>query len=171
ATIDFLLSETRDLTSARRFFQKALAAPGHPRPRVIKMPVVTTLHTLLREPRADGECTTRAGLNSRRNEAMLLAEAQTRGANRHSRVRRIANAYRSGVRRLSDRHGRARHRRRDQEVNSGKQFLYFSAKQLEFMASLLIGDGASLRGVLDDPLACGRVIFVRCLSNPLRVLG
>jgi len=37
ATIDFLLSETRDLTSARRFFQKALAAPGHPRPRVINV--------------------------------------------------------------------------------------------------------------------------------------
>jgi len=28
--IDFLLSETRDLTSARSLFQKALAAPGHP---------------------------------------------------------------------------------------------------------------------------------------------
>src|SRR5213075_99807 len=37
ATIDFLLSESRDLTSARRFFQKALAAPGHPRPRVINV--------------------------------------------------------------------------------------------------------------------------------------
>ena len=37
ATIDFLLSETRELTSARRFFQKALAAPGHPRPRVINV--------------------------------------------------------------------------------------------------------------------------------------
>jgi transposase, IS6 family len=37
ATIDFLLSETRDLISARRFFQKALAAPGHPRPRVINV--------------------------------------------------------------------------------------------------------------------------------------
>jgi hypothetical protein len=33
--IDFLLSKTRDLGAARRFFQKALAAPGHPRPRVI----------------------------------------------------------------------------------------------------------------------------------------
>src|SRR5690348_17869604 len=32
-----LLSETRDLTSARRFFQKALAAPGHPRPRVVNV--------------------------------------------------------------------------------------------------------------------------------------
>ena len=37
ATIDFLLSENRDLTSARRFFQKALAASGHPRPRVINV--------------------------------------------------------------------------------------------------------------------------------------
>jgi len=37
ATIDFLLSETRDLTSARRFFQNALAAPGHPRPRVMNV--------------------------------------------------------------------------------------------------------------------------------------
>jgi transposase, IS6 family len=37
ATIDFLLSETHDLSSARRFFQKALAAPGHPRPRVINV--------------------------------------------------------------------------------------------------------------------------------------
>jgi transposase-like protein len=37
ASIDFLLSEIRDLISARRFFQKALAAPGHPRPRVINV--------------------------------------------------------------------------------------------------------------------------------------
>jgi transposase-like protein len=35
AAVDFLLSETRDLTSARRFFQKAPTASGHPRPRVI----------------------------------------------------------------------------------------------------------------------------------------
>src|SRR5438309_7705544 len=35
ATIDFLLSESRDLASARRFFQNALAAPQHRRPRVI----------------------------------------------------------------------------------------------------------------------------------------
>jgi transposase, IS6 family len=29
ATVDFLLSEARDLNAARSFFQKALAAPGH----------------------------------------------------------------------------------------------------------------------------------------------
>jgi transposase, IS6 family len=37
ATIDFLLSENRDLTAARSFFQKALAVPTHPRPRVINV--------------------------------------------------------------------------------------------------------------------------------------
>jgi transposase, IS6 family len=37
ATIDFFLSETRDLSAARIFFRNALAAPGHPRPRVINV--------------------------------------------------------------------------------------------------------------------------------------
>ena len=35
ATIDFLLSEHRDLTAARSFFQKALAVPTHPRDLVL----------------------------------------------------------------------------------------------------------------------------------------
>jgi len=37
ATIDFLLSAHRDAAAAKRFFQRALRAPGHPRPRVIKV--------------------------------------------------------------------------------------------------------------------------------------
>jgi transposase, IS6 family len=37
ATIDFLLSTKRDAAAAKRFFQKALEAPGHPRPRVINV--------------------------------------------------------------------------------------------------------------------------------------
>ena len=37
ATIDFLLSATRDAPAAKRFFQKALHSPGHPRPRVINV--------------------------------------------------------------------------------------------------------------------------------------
>ena len=37
ATIDFFLSETRDVSAAWAFFRKALAAPGHPRPRVINV--------------------------------------------------------------------------------------------------------------------------------------
>ena len=37
ATIDFFLSQTRDLSAALTFFRKALAAPGHPRPRVINV--------------------------------------------------------------------------------------------------------------------------------------
>src|SRR5919106_1575088 len=36
-TIDFLLSRRRDAQAAKRFFQKALRAPGHPRPRVINV--------------------------------------------------------------------------------------------------------------------------------------
>src|SRR3954451_21815656 len=37
ATIDFFLSHTRDVFAAGAFFRKALAAPGHPRPRVINV--------------------------------------------------------------------------------------------------------------------------------------
>src|SRR5436309_1012592 len=49
ATIDFSLSETRDLSSARRFFQKALAAPGHPRPRVINVDGNPSYPTVIEE--------------------------------------------------------------------------------------------------------------------------
>jgi transposase-like protein len=35
ATIDFWFSAERDAAAAKRFFQRALHAPGHPRPRVI----------------------------------------------------------------------------------------------------------------------------------------
>ena len=37
ATIDFLLSAHRDAAAAKRFLQKALRDPGHPRPRVINV--------------------------------------------------------------------------------------------------------------------------------------
>ena len=37
ATIDFLLTARRDAAAAKRFFQKALSAPSHPRPRVINV--------------------------------------------------------------------------------------------------------------------------------------
>src|ERR1700704_2263659 len=37
ASIDFLLSARRDAAAAKRFFQNALSAPGHPRPRVINV--------------------------------------------------------------------------------------------------------------------------------------
>jgi transposase-like protein len=35
ATIDFWFFAERDVVAAKRFFQKALQAPDHPRPRVI----------------------------------------------------------------------------------------------------------------------------------------
>ena len=37
ATLDFCLSENRDAVAAKRFFNKVLAAPNHPRPRVINV--------------------------------------------------------------------------------------------------------------------------------------
>src|SRR5205823_214540 len=56
-TIDFFLSETRDLTAARNFFHKALASPGHPRPRVITVdgnPSYPTVIDELKQQRALG---------------------------------------------------------------------------------------------------------------------
>jgi transposase, IS6 family len=37
ATIAFFLSQSRDVSAAQTFFRKALAAPNHPRPRVINV--------------------------------------------------------------------------------------------------------------------------------------
>ena len=37
ATIDFWFAQERDAAAAKRFFQKALRASGHPRPRVINV--------------------------------------------------------------------------------------------------------------------------------------
>jgi transposase, IS6 family len=37
ATLDFYLSENRDAAAAKQFFAKVLAAPNHPRPRVINV--------------------------------------------------------------------------------------------------------------------------------------
>ena len=54
STIDFLLSETRDLEAARRFFQKALAAPGHPRPRVITVDGNPSYPTVIQELKRAG---------------------------------------------------------------------------------------------------------------------
>jgi transposase-like protein len=44
-----LLSESRDLTSARRFFQKALAAPAHPHPRAINVDGNPSYPTVIEE--------------------------------------------------------------------------------------------------------------------------
>ena len=49
ATIDFFLSETRDLSAALTFFRKALAAPGHPRPRVINVDGNPSYPTVIEE--------------------------------------------------------------------------------------------------------------------------
>jgi IS6 family transposase len=55
ATIDFLLSAHRDAAAAKRFFQKALVAPGHPRPRVINVDGNPSYPKVVVELKAEGK--------------------------------------------------------------------------------------------------------------------
>src|SRR3954447_26896578 len=55
ATIDFLLSATRDAAAAKRFFQKALHSPGHPRPRVINVDGNPSYPKVIAELKQTGE--------------------------------------------------------------------------------------------------------------------
>ena len=55
ATIDFLLSARRDAAAAKRFFQKALRSPGHPRPRVINVDGNPSYPKVISELKRTGE--------------------------------------------------------------------------------------------------------------------
>jgi transposase-like protein len=55
ATIDFFLSAKRDAAAARQFFQKALRAPGHPRPRVINVDGNPSYPKVISELKQTGE--------------------------------------------------------------------------------------------------------------------
>ena len=55
ATIDFLLAACRDAAAAKRFFQKALHAPGHPRPRVIHVDGNPSYPKVVAELKAEGK--------------------------------------------------------------------------------------------------------------------
>src|SRR3954454_9410178 len=55
ATIDFLLSAKRDAAAAKRFLQKALRSPGHPRPRVINVDRNPSYPKAISELRRTGE--------------------------------------------------------------------------------------------------------------------
>jgi transposase-like protein len=55
ATIDFLLSANRDSAAAKRFFQKALRSPGHPRPRVINVDGNPSYPKVITELKRNGE--------------------------------------------------------------------------------------------------------------------
>jgi transposase-like protein len=55
ATIDFLLSAKRDAAAAKRFFQKALRSPGHPRPRVINVDGNPSYPKVITELKRTGE--------------------------------------------------------------------------------------------------------------------
>src|SRR6478735_8711828 len=55
ATIDFLLSASRDAGAAKRFFQKALRSVGHPRPRVINVDGNPAYPKVISELKQSGE--------------------------------------------------------------------------------------------------------------------
>ena len=55
ATIDFLLSAKRDAAAAKRFFQKALLSPSHPRPRVINVDGNPSYPKVIAELKQTGE--------------------------------------------------------------------------------------------------------------------
>ncbi len=55
ATIDFLLSATRDAAAAKRFFQKALRSVDHPRPRVINVDGNPSYPKVIAELKRTGE--------------------------------------------------------------------------------------------------------------------
>ena len=55
ATIDFLLSAHRDAAAAKRLFQSALRATGHPRPRVINVDGNPSYPKVVAELKAEGK--------------------------------------------------------------------------------------------------------------------
>src|SRR4051812_23582968 len=54
-TIDFLLSPKRDADAAKRFLQKALRSPNHPRPRVINVDQNPVYPGVIEEPKRTRE--------------------------------------------------------------------------------------------------------------------
>ena len=59
STIDFLLAARRDAAAAKRFFQNALLAPGHPRPRVINVDGNPSYPKVIAELKRHGELSRR----------------------------------------------------------------------------------------------------------------
>jgi transposase-like protein len=55
ATIDFLLAARRDAAAAKRFFQNALRASGHPHPRVINVDGNPSYPKAIAELKAEGK--------------------------------------------------------------------------------------------------------------------
>jgi len=79
ATIDFLLSAHRDAAAAKRFFQKALRAPGHPRPRVINVDGNPSYPKVVAELKTDGSLARDAAV------APVLLEQHRKCRQRHLR--------------------------------------------------------------------------------------
>jgi transposase, IS6 family len=106
ATIDFLLSATRDGVAAKRFLQKALRSPGHPRPRVINVDGNPSYPKAVSDLMRSGELGRRLSLSAR------AVPEQHPGAG--SQSRKATGPSESGLPGLSLRHVNALGNRNDE---------------------------------------------------------
>src|ERR1700710_412677 len=99
ATIDFLLSARRDVAAAKRFLQKALRSPGHPRPRVINVDGNPSYPKVITELKRTGEL----GRRCRRRPVRYLnnvVEQDHRAIKRRVRAMQGFRSFRSAWRAL-----------------------------------------------------------------------
>jgi transposase, IS6 family len=99
ATIDFLLSAKRDAGAAKRFLQKALCSPGHPRPRVINVDGNPSYPKVITELKQTGEL----GKRCRRRPVRYLnniVEQDHRAIERRVRASQGFRAFHSAWRTL-----------------------------------------------------------------------
>jgi hypothetical protein len=71
--VDFLLSERRDVATAKRFFCKTVRRHG--RPRVITLDAYAALHRAIRELKSEGSMSRRVRIRSTKSEQHLGARS------------------------------------------------------------------------------------------------
>jgi transposase-like protein len=99
ATIDFLLSASRDAAAATRFLQKALRSPGHPRPRVINVDGNPSYPRAVIELKAAGELSRRCRCRPIR-DLNNIVEQDHRAVKRRVRASQGFRAFHSACRTL-----------------------------------------------------------------------
>jgi transposase-like protein len=75
-TIDFLLTAKRDAAAAKRFFRKALSAPGNPTPRVINVDKNPALPPAVEALKAEGVLPRRDAVTRLRNVLHAVIRAK-----------------------------------------------------------------------------------------------
>jgi transposase-like protein len=97
-TIDFFLSSTRDAIAAKRFLQKALRSPGHPRPRVINVDGNPSYPKVIAELKDKGEIGRRCRCRPVRYLNNIWSKTIDRSSGECERVRASAHSTPRGER-------------------------------------------------------------------------